>query len=173
MSKKEELTPEAYDMISKVKSLRNCQIKPVVFDNARWATFVWPSGCRCKWTEVPFKETSISTVPADKHGVYSFSIVPGIARHPQNALLIYIGKADCMTLQERFISYFYERRRAKRLPLCEWLWDYRDYIVFSFCSISDVATIDVLESNLNSTLLPPANTEYDGVTGTLMKGAFK
>ena len=71
-----------------------------------WSEFTNPPNHIWNWDSVPFQSESSDTVPDDQHGVYTFAIAPGVAQHPLLYLVTYVGKANRMTLQARFLSYF-------------------------------------------------------------------
>src|SRR6266542_7133257 len=104
------------DFVQIVDTAKSHVIDRVMFWPERWRLFNPPPAITWNWKSVPFEKSSSSSVPNDQHGLYSFVLCPRIASHPKNHLLLYIGKADKMTLRDRFKSYFHEMRRIKRPP---------------------------------------------------------
>ncbi|MBF0407875.1 MAG: GIY-YIG nuclease family protein [Candidatus Riflebacteria bacterium] len=166
-----EIQPEAQDMCNDYEMLQNCIIDKVFFCPQQWKRFSPPAGVDIVWDIVPFQIESRDKVPDKANGIYSFVITPNVADHPLNSLLIYIGKADKMSLRKRFMSYFNEIKQMKRMPLCYLLKKYLGHLSFCFCKIDDSSKIDPLEQELINALIPPGNKEYKGKIGKA-RGAF-
>lgn len=164
-----KLKKESFDLCYKIDSLRRYEIQPVIFCPDLWKDFKPPKGVVWKWEQVPFEQESVRLVPDNNHGIYSFVISPNIANHPLNYFLLYIGKAEKMTLRARFRSYFNEIRKMKRIPLCQWLNHYQGYLYFCFCRIHDNNLINDVEQSLTHALLPPGNKQYEGELNKIMK----
>lgn len=125
-----------------------------------WSEFKTPLNHVWNWGSVPFEKSYSDAVPDDRHGVYTFAIAPGVAQHPLLYFVTYVGKADRMTLQARFLSYFYERTSIKRPQIGRFLRRYDRFIMFSFCPIADVSTIYKIENQLISALFPPLCRQF-------------
>ena len=166
--KKIKLSPGGTETYDLVVSLENLQIGPVIFSPKQWKAFPH-SNHKWNWISVPFREEEKVRVPADKHGIYSFVIIPNVASHPLNSLLVYIGKADRMSFRSEFDRYFSEIRNMKRIPLCKWLFDCHEHLYFCYTEIDDNTTIDRIERDLNKALLPPGNSQYEGILNKAMR----
>ena len=126
-----------------------------------WSEFKTPLHHEWNWNTVPFQRHCSDAVPDDRHGVYTFAIAPRVAQHPLLYLVTYVGKADCMTLQARFLSYFSEKKKLKeRSQMNRFLRRYDGFIMFSFCPVADVSTISEIEDELINALIPPLCKQY-------------
>ena len=135
---------------------------PVIMSPSLWAGFTTPSLHVWNWTSVPFQRDFADCVPHDEHGVYTFTIAPGVAEHPLLYLVSYVGKADVMTLQARFLTYFGEKRRLKRPQIGYFLRKYGGSIMFSFCPVKKIEIIPEIENELISALMPYLNRSWPG-----------
>ena len=98
------------------------------------------------------------------------SSYPGVASHPRNHFVIYIGKADNMTLRARFQSYFRDMQRVKRPAIAYVLTKYFGYLEFCFTAVSQVADIEPGEGSLLSALIPPFNTSFPAEVSEVIRG---
>lgn len=161
---------EPQELVDAINEAKHHIVQRVIFWPQRWKKFDPPTGIKWKWKSVPFIESSAAHVPNDKHGLYSFVLCPKIAKHPKNHLVLYVGKADKMTLRERFRTYFQEMKRIKRPALCYHLNQYADYLEFCFIPIANQAEIEPGEDSLLSALLPPCNTDFPAEVRQVIKG---
>lgn len=126
-----------------------------------WDEFKTPPNHVWNWDSVPFQRNCSDDVPDDQHGVYTFAITSNVAQHPLLYLVTYVGKADRMTLQERFLSYFGEKKMLRKRPyIGRFLRRYDGYIMFSFCPVSDISIINEIENELINALVPPLCRRY-------------
>lgn len=142
---------------------------PILFWPAKWRAFSVP-GVTWQWKSVPFRTSSIANVPDASHGVYSFSISPLVADHPYNSFLIYIGKADAMSLRARFKSYFIEAENAKRPSIGYMFKKYKDNLFFCYVEISNSALISKAEDSLLSALIPICNHRLPAEVSRVIRG---
>ena len=154
---------ELHDFDQRVDAMRVDIISPpVIMSPNLWAGFTTPSLHVWNWNSVPFERDSADRVPHDEHGVYTFSIAPGVAEHPLLYLVSYVGKAHNMTLQERFLTYFSQRRSVKRPQIGYFLRKYNNSIMFSFCPVERTEIIPGIEDELISALMPYLNRSWPG-----------
>jgi hypothetical protein len=145
-------------------------IRRAIFWPERWKAFNPPPSIAWNWQSVPFEKASAAAVPADEHGLYSFILCPGVASHPRNYFVLYVGKADNMTLRARFRSYFRDMKRVKRPALAFVLTKYFGHLEFCFVPVSQASDIDPGEESLLSALIPPFNTQFRGEISEIIRG---
>jgi hypothetical protein len=145
-------------------------IQRVIFWPERWKQFNPPASIAWNWRSVPFEKNSSSSVPNDKHGLYSFILCPRVASHPENHFVLYIGKADSMTLRERFRSYFQDMKRVKRPQISYVLTKYAGYLEFCFTPVDQRDDIEGGEQSLLTALIPPFNTSMPGEVSAIVRG---
>lgn len=113
-----------------------------------------------KWETVKFEKGSKNKVP-DSPGIYSFFVKPGIAGFPENAYLMYIGKAgdeSNNTLRKRFMQYIYGMATDKRPKLNWFLKTWGKKLYFCYAPITDKRfKLGKIEEDLNDALIPPFN----------------
>ena len=119
-----------------------------------WSEFRTLPNHTWNWNSVPFQTNCADAIPGGQHGVYTFAIAPGVAQHPLLYLVTYVGKAYRMTLRERFLSYFDEKKSLKRPHIRDFLRRYDGFIMFSFCPVPDVSKITEIEDELIDALIP-------------------
>lgn len=148
--------------------LRKYNVSRMVLSPSRWATFT--AGISLQWEAVRFEKQEIKKIPADRRGVYSFVVLPGIARHPLCSYLLYIGKADKQSLQERVANYFYEVNNPKgRAPVQDMILNWESYLWVCYATVDEVQEIDGLENSLLEAFVPPVNQQYKGTFGQAVK----
>ena len=101
--------------------------------------------------------------------VYTFAIAPDVAQHPLLYLVTYVGKAYRMTLHDRFLSYFSEKKNLKRPHIRDFLRRYDGFVMFSFCPIVDVSKISEIEDELISALIPRLCKQYPGKVSDMVR----
>ena len=154
---------DLYDFDQRVDEMRSGVISPdVIMSPNLWAGFTTPSLHIWNWTSVPFQRDFADCVPRDEHGVYTFTIAPGVAEHPLLYLVSYVGKAHNMTLRARFLDYFTQRRSVKRPQIGYFLRKYDGSIMFSFCPVNRIEIIPEIEGELISALMPYLNRSWPG-----------
>jgi hypothetical protein len=158
------------DLVQLIDVAKGHVINRVICWPDRWKLFTPPPGITWNWQSVPFDKSSSSAVPNDQHGLYSFILSPGVASHPRNHLVLYIGKADKMTLRERFHSYFRDMRRVSRPAITYVLTKYFGYLEFCFTPVAQSVDIDPGEGSLLSALIPPYNTDFPGEVSEVIRG---
>lgn len=136
-----------------------------------WSEFKTPANHVWDWHSVPFQRNCADAIPSDQHGVYTFAIAPNVAQHPLLYLVTYVGKAYRMTLYERFLSYFNEKKSLKRPHIRNFLRKYEGFVMFSFCPIADVSEISEIEDELISALIPRLCRQYPSKVSAMV-GAF-
>lgn len=127
-----------------------------------WSEFKTPPNHVWRWNSVPFRRNCADAIPDDQHGVYTFAIAPDVAQHPLLYLVTYVGKAYRMTLHDRFLSYFSEKKNLKRPHIRDFLRRYDGFVMFSFCPVADVSRISEIEDELISALIPRLCKRYPG-----------
>jgi hypothetical protein len=157
-------------LVDAIKEAKAHTFSRVIFWPRSWKTFASPKQIKWKWKSVPFAEASASRVPDDKHGLYSFVLCPNVADHPKNHFILYIGKADNMTLRNRFTSYFQEMKRIKRPAICYHLNQYAGFLEFCYTPVSNKCEIERGEDSLLAALMPPCNTYFPGEVSQIIGG---
>lgn len=126
-----------------------------ILDVTSWEGY--PNSVNLNWNIVKFEKGNKDYIP-DSPGIYAFFIKPGIANLPENAYLMYIGKAGDRsnnTLKKRFIQYTYETKRPK---LYELFTKWKNYVYFCYAEITDpTSNLGDIEIELNDALNPPCN----------------
>ena len=158
------------DLTQSIDAAKAHVISRVIFWPARWKKFSAPPGIRWGWRSVPFEQSSSLLVPDDKHGLYSFVLCPKVASHPKNHFILYVGKADRMTLRARFLSYFQEMAKVKRPTICYILNKYSGYLEFCFTPVQQRNEIERGEDCLLSAILPPFNTDFPAEVSETIRG---
>lgn len=158
------------DLIDEIDEAKTCLMQRVIFWPRRWQGFHPPAGIRWDWKSVPFDENASAQVPNDEHGLYTFVLSPKVADHPMNHFILYIGKADKMTLRQRFMSYFQEMRKIKRPPICYVLNKYSGYIHFCFTKVINENEIESGEDSLLAALMPPCNSDFPAEVSQIIRG---
>ena len=134
-----------------------------------WSEFKTSPNHVWNWNSVPFQRNCADAIPGDQHGVYTFAIAPGVAQHPLFYLVTYVGKADRMTLHDRFLTYFNEKKNLKRPHIRDFLRRYDGFVMFSFCPVTDVSKISEIEDELISALIPRLCKQYPGKVSALVR----
>jgi len=164
------LSSDPYDFVTAVQEAKGHVVERAIFWPARWKEFRRPRRQRWDWKSVPFNRASAKDVPNDQHGVYSFILCPSVAAHPKNHFVLYVGKADTMTLRARFRSYFDDMKRVKRPKICFALNMWDGYLEFCFTTVRHPADIVTVESRMLDALLPPYNTQFSGRVSKIIRG---
>ncbi len=161
---------EPKELVDAINEAKKYVVNRVIYWPKRWQEFAPPAGIEWKWKSVPFVESAATSVPDDQHGLYSFVICPSIAEHPKNYFVLYVGKADKMTLRARFKSYFREMKKIKRPAVCYHLNQYAGFLEFCFTPVANKKEIEPGENSLLSALLPPCNSEFPAEVRQVIRG---
>ena len=153
---------ELHDFDQQVDVMKTDIVWPMIMSPKLWAKFITPPSHVWNWNSVPFQRNFSDCVPHDKHGVYTFTIAPGVAEHPLLYLTSYVGKADTMTLRARFLSYFSVKHSLKDPHIGYFLRKYEGFVMFSFCPVKETEIISEIEDGLIGTLLPYLNRRWPG-----------
>ncbi|MBV8280086.1 MAG: hypothetical protein JO170_33130 [Verrucomicrobia bacterium] len=158
------------DLVDEVDEAKSHIISRVIFWRKKWAEFRPPLGISWNWTAVPFNTDSASKVPLEDHGLYSFVLCPGIASHPKNNFVLYIGKADKTTLRQRFHHYLLEKKKVKRPHICYALNKYEGHLEFCFTKVGSQQDIQAAEDALLVALMPPYNEDFPASVSQIIVG---
>lgn len=149
----------SYDLIKKYEKLLG-PFPPwkFCFDISAWKNY--PNRIVFDWNLIKFEKRNKDKIPTTP-GIYAFFIKPKAANFPENAYLIYIGKAGDKSknnLRKRFIQYLdrlkYEKRPKLNIVLNKW----KKYIYFCYSEIADSRiSLGDIEIQLNDALIPPLN----------------
>ena len=113
------------------------------------------------WSVVKFNISEVDKIPDDQQGVYTFVVKPGIANHPEYAVLLYVGQTK-RTFRERFMEYLREPKKAKpRIRIKEMidLWGSNN-LWFCYAEIKNKTLIDKMEEQLIMAYVPPMNDQF-------------
>lgn len=122
-----------------------------------WQEYVEDSGHIFSWNERKFLDSEASNIP-NEPGLYTFVIQPGIANHPLNSYIMYIGKTN-RTLRHRFKEYLREMQRETGRPkIVRMLNKYPDNIFFCYTIVQE-STSELIDKEraLMTAWLPPGN----------------
>lgn len=158
------------ELVDAIDEAKTFLVPRVLFWPKRWQAFAPPKDVAWRWRSVPFAQSSSPRVPANEHGLYTFVLCPSVADHPKNHLVLYVGKAEKMTLRGRFKSYFAEMRKVKRSHICYALNKYSGHLEFCFVPVSNRTEIGNGEDALLCALLPPYNDEFPAEVREIIKG---
>jgi hypothetical protein len=158
------------DLIVAIDEAKAYIFQRAIYWPKRWQEFSTPKSITWKWQSVPFHKSSYKCIPDNKHGLYSFVLCPNVAQHPKNHFILYIGKADKMTLRQRFKSYLQEMQRIKRPAIFYTLNRYSGYLEFCFTPAKDPKDIATAERSLLSALIPPLNTDFPASVSKIIRG---
>ena len=160
---------ELHDFDQQVDAMKAHTWNRIVMWPQLWSEFKTPSNHVWNWDSVPFQRNCSEAVPNDQYGVYTFAIAPRVAQHPLLYLVTYVGKAERMTLQARFLSYFNEKKNLKRPHISQFLRRYDGFITFSFCPVADVSTISEIEDELLNGLIPRLCRQYPAKVSAMVR----
>jgi hypothetical protein len=158
------------ELVEEVDEAKAHIINRAIFWKRRWSEFSPPAQIVWNWTSVPFDTNSTSQVPNDKHGLYTFILSPRVASHPKNFFVLYVGKADKTTLQERFKHYFQEKKKVKRPHICHALNKFDGHIEFCFTTVTRAQDIEPGEDALLVALMPPYNERFPASVAQIITG---
>ena len=109
------------------------------------------------WSSHLLSKSERPQIP-DKPGIYTFLVQPGVATHPANSCLVYVGKAA--SLRDRSGDYLTrERRIAGRPKLVLLLNQYPKHIWFCY-ALYPKEKLTEAEEEFQRTFLPPANDQF-------------
>lgn len=127
-----------------------------------------------KWQRVKFDANIRRRLPADKHGIYSFILEPAVAAHSAVGYMLYIGKADKLSLRDRCSKYLYEAHDPKgRVLVQEMLERWPQNLWLHFTTLEDTGCISQLESDLLEAFIPPFNHEFPATIRRQVDAIFR
>lgn len=153
--------------------LGDYHLKHMVLSPLHWRRFVAP--VKVGWQAVPFGQASLSAVPEDQRGVYSFVVKPGIADHPECAYLLYVGMVKDQFFRDRFRQYLRERDagdRSRRIHVTQMLLKWDGFLWFCYAPIEDEDNIVPAEDALLAAYLPPCNKDFPANVRSELKRLF-
>lgn len=113
------------------------------------------------WESIEYGRAEIDKVPADRRGVYAFSISQPSQVLPPHGHILYIGiagrKSD-RSLRERYKDYLTTQKIMKRAKITRMIGTWRNVLRFHFAPVDNSMTseeLEQLEEDLNTALLPP------------------
>ena len=127
------------------------------------------------WQEVKFLDENgalssrINTVPNDAGGIYLFMAKPDIV-HNSHGYLMYVGrsrKSASRNLRKRLREYYTEKRNiSKRPKIYRMLNGWGEYLYIRYLPLynCDNSTIEKIEAELISKIIPPFNDEIPNKT---------
>jgi len=119
---------------------------------------------KIKWKRFKFAKSNISKIPTS-NGIYCFIVIPPKPNNFWNTkYLFYIGKAESVSLRQRFKKYIYEKdgqaigQSKPRIKVQEMLKDFESYLHFYYTELEDKEVIRNIEDKLLNTFMPYVNT---------------
>lgn len=113
------------------------------------------------WDSIKYGPAEIDKIPADRRGVYAFSISQPSQVLPPHGHILYIGiagrKSD-RSLKARYKDYLNPQIIIKRSRIARMIGTWQDVLRFHFAPVDDSMTseeLEQLEEDLNTALLPP------------------
>ncbi|MFZ5697236.1 MAG: hypothetical protein ACOY9J_00670 [Pseudomonadota bacterium] len=113
------------------------------------------------WQSIKYGEAEIDQVPADRRGVYAFSICHPSAVLPPHGYVLYIGiagrKSD-RSLNSRYRDYLSKSSLLKRARIARMIANWHEVLRFNFAPVENSVTseqLEELEAQLNTAMLPP------------------
>lgn len=161
---------EPTELVESVDEAKKHVIQRVIFWPSRWEEFSPPKGITWEWNSVPFTKSSAISVPIKKYGLYTFILCPKIAAHPKNHFVLYVGKAEKVSLRKRFQHYLQEMKKIKRPHICYALNKYNSYLEFCFITVSNQEDIGPGEDALLTALMPPFNEQFPASVRQVIRG---
>jgi hypothetical protein len=165
----------SYDLIKKYEKLLG-PFPPwkFCFDISGWKRY--PDRVYFDWELIKFEEKNKDKIPKTP-GIYAFLIKPDIAGIPQNAYLLYIGKAGDKSknnLYKRFNQYLNGLKYSKRPKLTVALNKWKKYVYFCYAEVTDLRlSLSKIETDLNDALIPPLNENDFSVEIKIMKKVLR
>lgn len=154
-----------------VDRLRRYTIETMIFAPHLWKGF--PEREAFSWQSAQLSRAGVAELPDDKFGVYTFVLTPPVAAHPNNCLVIYVGKAENQSLRKRVRQYFSEYKRKNcRLSIATMLGNWRKYLTIVYTETS-AADAGKLESELHAALVPPYNDALPAGFGPIKRAVFR
>lgn len=127
-----------------------------------------------KWVRIKFSKATVKSLPNNKYGIYSFIAEPQVAGHNAVGYLLYIGKAQDQSLQDRITSYLYEANKAKpRFHIAEMLDHCPDHLWLHYAEVADQKSIKTIEEALLEAFLPPFNRDFPATISHVVKAVLK
>lgn len=158
------------ELVEAVDHVKAHIIQRAIFWKKRWEEFAPPAGIVWNWISVPFENAAVKAVPNKKHGLYTFVLCPNVATHPENHIVLYIGKAQKTTLRQRFRHYFQEKKKVKRAHICYVLNKYEKYLEFCYTEVANQNEIEQAEDALLVALMPPFNDDFPASVAQIIRG---
>lgn len=154
----------AVDLVKEtLADMRLHNVAKMVLSPTRWQSYTITSP-QLTWQTVKFEKSQKAKVPADKKGVYSFIIKPGIANHPECSYLLYVGKSQKQNMRTRFLQYFSEAKKPTGRQYIKDMIDlWPQNLWFCYAEVNDPAMISKIEDGLIHAYLPPLNEDFRGV----------
>lgn len=149
-----------YDLITiqTADELRSFQVNNMILNPNLWRKY--PDRINLDWRKIQFGEAQRDCIPDSQCGVYSFVVMPGIARHVACAYLLYVGKTE-RSFRERYDEYLYGQKTGRiEAHKYEMLIKWREHLWFCYASITQVNIIKQMEDDLIAAYLPPYNKEF-------------
>jgi hypothetical protein len=160
------LSTDAFDLAARA----NTQRKPEDYlRDHSFRVYLWPKLWRGQtgvgnyaWTEVPFKEDSVETVPAEQ-GIYAFKIRIRNTIMPDHSVIVYFGQSGAgsqSNLKTRFRQYLRDRERGAKRPKFAWLFtNWPDDLIFCFSGLDwTESELRKLENDLSDAVIPVCST---------------
>ncbi len=109
------------------------------------------------WKSIRFIKSDIATLP-DMPGIYCFSISIRSRGIPVSNYIMYIGKTEKQTLNDRVSQYTLKSTLRRRVEIQHLVKYYHPYITINYCECDpELIDINKLEDELINCIIPPFN----------------
>jgi hypothetical protein len=141
-------------------------LKRMILYPKLWADFVLPTGVSLNWHTMKFGAPHSENTFDNYGGVYTFVVQPGIAKHPCNSSLLYVGKTKRpfrVRYQEYLRDLNKDSQQTRRPHVTVMMQKWEKYLWYCYARVDGDALIKSTEKALISAYLPPTNKDLPGV----------
>ena len=154
-----------YDLDNELAKQFESRTVSFILDLDQWNNLTLP--LVLSWKVIRFRQGNLKAVPNGQAGIYTFVVKPEIAKHPECAYLMYVGRTR--DFRRRYKEYLQYQKTRKGSPLVvRMLTTWPQHLWFCYASINNNTLIDTTEDKLISAYLPPVNEQYPAEVRTAM-----
>ena len=169
----DQLSPKDAAWRSQVDAFGRYRIQKFILHPGLWSSFQ-PIVPTLKWQRVKFTAGGVKNLPDNKFGIYSFIAEPNVAGHSAVGYLLYVGKAQEQSLQDRVTSYLYEKNKRKsRVHIAEMLDHCPNHLWLHYAEVADPTKIEAIEDALLQAFLPPFNRDFPATISHMVSAVLK